>query len=74
MPKKTETKNRWQKMVSSRNHYNSSETTGDAARNKFNKSIYLQTMQKTHTSIIPEEYEPYSTGKWSSLNPHAMAI
>ena len=28
---------------------------------------------KTHTSIIPEEYEPYSTGKWS-VNPHAAAL
>ena len=31
-------------------------------------------MKKTHTSIIPEEYEPYSTGKWSVMNPHAAAL
>ena len=30
-------------------------------------------MKKTHTSIIPEVYEPYSTGKWS-INPHAAAV
>ena len=36
------------------------------------RSIHLQVMKKTHTSIIPEEYEPYSTGKWS-VNPHAAA-
>ena len=38
-----------------------------------NKSIHMQIMKKTHTSIIPEEYEPYSTGKWS-VNPHAAAL
>ena len=27
----------------------------------------MQIMKKTHTSIIPEEYEPYSTGKWSVM-------
>ena len=36
-------------------------------------SIHLKTMKTTHTSIIPEEYEPYSTGRWS-VNPHAAAI
>ena len=38
------------------------------------KSIHLEAMKKTHNSIILEEYEPYSTGKWSALNPHAAAI
>jgi len=30
-------------------------------------------MKGTHTSIIPEVYEPHSTGKWS-VSPHAAAV
>lgn len=40
---------------------------------QFSKSIHLQAMKQTHTSIILEEYEPYSTGKWS-MHPHAAAL
>ena len=29
------------------------------------KSMHLQAMKTTHPSIIPEEFEPYSTGRWS---------
>ena len=41
------------------------------------QSIHLQAMKRTQPSIIPEEYEPYSTGHWSRHNygnPHAAAI
>lgn len=63
MPGSSDNVGKWHKMV----------MRSDKKRNRMNKSIHLQAMQKTHTSIIPEEYEPYSTGKWS-INPHAMSI
>ena len=55
--------------------------TGNSAktRNKsdVSKSIHIKAMKRTQPSIIPEEYEPYSTGHWSRhnyTNPHAAAL
>ena len=45
--------------------------------NSVSQSVHLKAnMTKTHTSIILEEYEPYSTGRWSysKMNPHASAL